>query len=145
MHLLESHFPGCIISDGNNMSAEQIIGDGAVNNSLINEIITEERIVWAINSFAPYKSPGEDGIFPALLQHYMPLLINHIKRIFVASLTLKYTPKNWRGVKVVFIPKSGNHDYSKANSFRPLSLTSFLLKTMEKLIDRYIRDGPLTS
>ena len=28
-------------------------------------------------------------------------------------------------------------------SFRPISLTSFLLKTMERLIDRFIRDGTL--
>jgi len=30
-----------------------------------------------------------------------------------------------------------------AKAFRPISLTSFLLKGMEKLIDRYLRSGPL--
>ena len=31
-------------------------------------IITYRRVGWAIDPFAPYKSPGMDGIFPALLQ-----------------------------------------------------------------------------
>lgn len=41
---------------------------------------------------------------------------------------------------MVFIPKPGRESYAQAKSFRPISLTSFLLKTLEKLIDRYIRD-----
>jgi len=30
-------------------------------------IVTYRRVRWAIDSFAPYKSPGMSGIFPALL------------------------------------------------------------------------------
>ena len=32
------------------------------------EVVTYGRVEVAINSFAPYKSPGMDGIFPVLLQ-----------------------------------------------------------------------------
>jgi hypothetical protein len=31
-------------------------------------VVTYWTVVWAIDSFAPYKSPEIDGIFPALLQ-----------------------------------------------------------------------------
>ena len=31
-------------------------------------------------------------------------------------------------------------DYTTPKAYRPISLTSFLLKTMEKLCERYIRD-----
>jgi hypothetical protein len=32
------------------------------------EVVTYGRVEMAINSFAPYKSPGMNGIFPVLLQ-----------------------------------------------------------------------------
>jgi hypothetical protein len=44
----------------------------------------------------------------------------------------------------MFIPKHGKLDYTEAKSYHPISLSSFLLKTMEKLVDRYIRDGELS-
>jgi hypothetical protein len=31
-------------------------------------MVTYRKVEWAINTFLPYKSPGMDGIFPALLQ-----------------------------------------------------------------------------
>jgi hypothetical protein len=49
----------------------------------------------------------------------------------------------WRQVKVVFIPKPGRNTYSGPKDYRPISLTSFLLKTMERLVDRYLRDEAL--
>jgi len=39
---------------------------------------------------------------------------------------------------VVFIPKPGKRDYTEPKSFRPISLTSFLMKTLERMIDRYL-------
>jgi len=44
---------------------------------------------------------------------------------------------------VAFIPKPGKPNYTTA--FRPSSLTSFLLKGLEKLVDRFLRDRPLAS
>jgi len=40
----------------------------------------------------------------------------------------------------VFIPKLGRTHCTSAKDFRPISLTSFLLKTLEKLVDAYLRD-----
>ena len=48
-------------------------------------------------------------------------------------MTSGYTPQIWRQSKVIFIPKLGKDDYSKAKSFRPISLTPFLFKTLERL------------
>jgi hypothetical protein len=45
----------------------------------------------------------------------------------------------------VFIPKPGRNSYSGLRDYRPISLTSFLLKTMERLVDRYLRDEGLHS
>jgi hypothetical protein len=70
-------------------------------------VVTYRRVEWAIDSFAPYKSPGVDGIFPALLQQ-----AREVVRIFRACLATGYVPAIWRQVKVVFIPKPGRNTYS---------------------------------
>jgi hypothetical protein len=49
----------------------------------------------------------------------------------------------WRQVNVTFIPNPGKSDYTEAKAYRPISLSAFLLKTMEKIVDRHIRDGAL--
>jgi hypothetical protein len=44
---------------------------------------------------------------------------------------------------VTFIPKPRKLDYTEAEAYRPISLSSFLLKTMENLANRHIRDSAL--
>jgi hypothetical protein len=51
----------------------------------------------------------------------------------------------WRHVRVTFIQKPGKYDYIQAKVYRPISLVTFIFKTMEKLMDRHIRDGLLKS
>jgi len=94
----------------------------------------------AIDSFVPHKSPGMDGIFPALQQEGWEVLIPYLVRIFRACLVTGYVPAMWHQVKVVFIPKPGRNSYCGSEDFRPISLTSLLLKTMERLVDRFLRD-----
>jgi hypothetical protein len=69
----------------------------------------------------------------------------HLTYIFAACLAYGYIPIAWRAVRVILIPKSGRDSYELAKSFRPISLTSFFFKTMEKLVDSYIRAGLLNS
>ena len=51
-----------------------------------------------------------------------------------------YDPAMWHQVKVVFIPKPGRSSSCGPRDFRPIRLTSFLLKTMERLVGRFLRD-----
>jgi hypothetical protein len=76
---------------------------------------------------------------PALLKKGIKVLLPSIVLLCRASYTLGYLTKTWRGVKVVYIPKAGTKDPEQPKSYRPISLTSFLLKIMEKLIDLHIR------
>jgi len=102
-------------------------------------VVTFRRVEWAIDSFAPYKSPGVGGIFPALLHQAREVVIPNLVRIFRAGLATGYVPAIWRKVNVVFISKPGRNTYSGPRDYRPISLTSFLLKSMERLLDRYLR------
>jgi hypothetical protein len=70
-------------------------------------VVAYRRLEWAIDTFAPYNSPGADGIFLALLQRAREIGIPHLVRIFRACLVNGYVPAIWRQVKVVFIPKPG--------------------------------------
>jgi hypothetical protein len=86
-----------------------------------------------------------DGIFPALLQEGREVLVPYLVRIFCAFLAAGYIPPAWRQVKVVLIPKPGRNTYCGPKDYRPISLTLFLLKTMERLVDRYLWDETLVS
>jgi len=84
-----------------------------------------------------------DWIFPALLQEGQEVLIPHLVKIFRACLATGYVPSVWCQVKVVFNPKPSRNSYCGTRDFRPISLTSFLLKTMERLVHRILRDDLL--
>jgi hypothetical protein len=49
---------------------------------------------------------------------------------------------SWRHPRVVFIPKPRKKP-TQAKSLSPISLVSFILKILEKIIDRHIRGGDL--
>jgi hypothetical protein len=106
-------------------------------------VITYRSVECAIDSFVPYKNPGMDGIFPTLLQEGREVFIPYLVWIYHACLSTGYVPAIWRQVKVVFIPKPRRNSYSGPRDFRPISLTSLLLKTMERLLDRYLREEAL--
>ncbi len=73
----------------------------------------------------------------------MEVLQQRLITIFKDSIALGYIPKLWEKVRVVFIPKPGKSSNGVAKDFRPISLTSFLLKTVERLLDAYIRSEVL--
>ncbi len=58
-----------------------------------------------------------------------------------------YTPLIWRTMKVVFIPKVGKADYGLAKAYRPITLSNFMLKGLERIMQWMIREkfvhGPL--
>ena len=106
-------------------------------------VVKPALVKWAISTFEPYKSSGPDEIRPVMLQEGMAVLQGLLTKIFRASIALRHVPASWRGAKVVFIPKAGRNGYSKAKDYRPISLTSFLLKTLERMVDRYLKEGVL--
>jgi hypothetical protein len=118
-------------------------GDWNLAKNVINYSINQSKIRWALNIFKPFKSAGTDGVLLALLQEGVEHLVPHLCRIFRACMAYGFVPMAWRQVRVTFIPKPGKLDYTEAKAYHPISLSPFLLKTMEKLVDRYIRDGAL--
>jgi len=97
------------------------------------EWINPDRIAKAFHDFKAKKSPGTDGLKPILLKHLPKSMIQIIELIYKAMVKLQYTPLEWCKARVVFIPKPGKPDYTSPKAFRPISLTNYLLKGIEKL------------
>ena len=145
VELLDKHFPGYTREETSGFSQETspLLRGMNMDWDTASRVVNGEKVRWAIASFQPFKSPGEDGVFPVLLQKGMEALVGPLIKIFRACIATGYVPYMWCKTRVVFIPKPGRGDYTKAGSFRPISLTSFLLKTLERLVGRHIRDGAL--
>ena len=59
----------------------------------------------------------------------------------IAGVNVVECPSISRDTKVVFIPKAGKISHIRPNDFRPISLSSFLLKGLERLLDAFIREN----
>jgi len=130
--LFKTHFPGSITlrKDADRVVEDQVRPvpeDWAISKSTV----TLDRLKWAIGTFQPYKSPGLDGISPVYLQQGQGKLLSILRKVMISSLALGHIPSAWSRARVVFIPKTGKRDITHPKSFRPISLTSFLLKTLE--------------
>lgn len=141
--LLNTHFPGCKPTPSLKWAEYVTPTPSTEDWAVAARTVCEEKVNWAVKTFLPFKSPGMDGVYPALLQWGLDVILIHLVRIFRACIAFRYIPEQWREVRVVFIPKPGKTDYSTAKSYRPISLTSFLLKTLERLCDREIREVAL--
>jgi len=58
--------------------------------------------MWAISLFAPYKAAGLEGIFPALLQMGLEIIIEPMIRTFWACIALGYVPTARQTSRVAF-------------------------------------------
>lgn len=103
--------------------------------NLEKKVVTLERMEEALQAFQPYKSPGPDGIPPVALKNIRGTpLMDRYKDIFRASIRLRHIPSTWKKGKGIFLPKPGKESYERTNSFRMITLTSFPLKWLERLI-----------
>ena len=139
--LINTHFPG------NHAAEDAAPPSGRHQCNTEDErvaFITPEKVITAINSFQSFKAPGPDDIRPIVLKHLGTAGIEKLTLLFRASALLGYIPTAWRTSRVIVIPKPGKADYSVVRSFRPISLSSFLLKTLERLWAWHLEATSLT-
>jgi len=149
-NLLQVHFP-----DGQTLSPEDPIflswnqgGDEELDETdsldTIDGIITMEKIKESISSFSSFKAAGPDEISPCILQHLPDGALEYLRILFIRSLRMGIIPGVWTEMRVVFIPKPNKDSYDIAKSFRPITLSSFVLKTLERLIHWYLSESHLS-
>lgn len=98
--------------------------------------LTKSMVSEAICSFQLDKTPGPDGLRVRMLRCLPDKGLNYLTEVFRGCFELGHVPSLWLQTKAVFIPKPGKKDRTDPKSYRPISLTSFLFKTMEKVIQR---------
>ena len=93
-----------------------------------------DKIKEALGGFEKKKSPGPDGIKPIIFEHLPEKTLLYLQIIYKSCIFLHYTPISWKETKVIFIPKPGKESYRVPKSFRPISLSNYLLKGLERVV-----------
>ena len=141
--LLATHFPNSQ-ELGENEEPPQGMAGRPVDLALLRGIITPEKVRNSIKSFGPMKAAGPDGFKPVVLQNLHDNALKYIVEMYIHAIWLGYSPKCWREMQVVFIPKPGKDDYAHAKSYRPITLSNFILKGLERVIQWHVCDTVLT-
>jgi hypothetical protein len=139
--LLDTHFPG---------STRHSLPDIIIESTTAphHDWINLDSCKAAISHFKNDKAAGPDQIKPIILKNLPDNVISRLCTLFSAIIDTGYTPEIWRHSRAILIPKPGKDDYTNPNSFRPISLTSFMFKTLERLVlwrleDTALKNNPM--
>ncbi len=99
-------------------------------------VMEDIKVRWAVNSFMSYKTSAPYSIYQMCLQKELDVI-----KVYGGSIAVAHIPKPWRDVRVVLIHKPGR-EFSLVKSYLPISLSSFTLKTLEKLMNIFLRRIP---
>ena len=102
-------------------------------SKLNNNHISDERIFGLLDKLRP-TAAGPDGLPSWLLKLAAPCIAEPLAFLFNNSITCQTVPKQWKESTITPIPKVPTPQSEV--DFRPLSVTSILSRTMEKIIVR---------
>ena len=87
----------------------------------------------AIKRMKDKGAAGPDNIPPSFLKSLGPLFLQELLSIFNASFSLAPCPRIWRVAIIIPLLKAGKSP-SEVASFRPISLTSCVVKFLERIL-----------
>ena len=99
--------------------------------------LDREKVIKALKNLDPNKTPGPDGLHPRVLMEVAEQIGDPVLKIYRESIQYSTIPEYWEVANITSIFKGG--DRSNPSNYRPVSLTSVLCKTLERLI----REGML--
>ena len=105
----------------------------------LNDPVTIQEIVSAIEKQkAKDKACDSDGIHPIILGNLKQRSLKTLQQIFNYCLTSGHWL--WKTSNVTFIRKEGKSNYMMPGSYRPISVSSYIGKILERVIDNRIRE-----
>ena len=145
--LLKAHFPD--MSVGGKGKPKEPTEERENRNGEINEteglinFINTEKVTAALRTFKNMKAPGPDGLKPIVLKNLDRRSKEFLTKLYKLSIKLHRVPKCWKEMNVVFIPKPGKDDYTSPKAYRPITLSSFVLKGLERIVLWYLKENIL--
>ncbi|KAL0158529.1 hypothetical protein M9458_046605, partial [Cirrhinus mrigala] len=105
--------------------------------------ISEDEVRQVFRKNKRRKAPGPDGVTPTCLKTCADQLAPIFSQIFNRSLELCEVPSCFKRSTVIPVPKKPK--ITGLNDYRPVALTSVVMKSFEKLVLAYLKDitGPL--
>ena len=100
--------------------------------------VNDELIVDVIKELSCNSAAGPDGVQVALLKNASVELAKPLNILFNHSINMGHVPSTWKEAAVVPIYKGG--DKSLAKNYRPISLTSTIMKVLERIIRKQLVD-----
>ena len=135
-HMEEESFDEHFYEQINNQYEEIIHGDGNTENEESEELNADITDTEIRNSIKNYKSSGKSfdnhGNHPEMFKNLGPLSLNLILILFNLCLHMKLWI--WQHAEVIFLRKEGKKSYSLPGSYRPISITAYLGKLLEKIL-----------
>ena len=137
-HLEAACFDDQFYEETNNLY-DEIMSDanadegGEQESSVLNSDITSQEIKSAIkNTKTSGKSFDNHCYHPEMLKHLGTLSLQLILIIF--NLCLNMNIWIWDNARVIFLKKEGKKTYSIPGAYRPISITSYLGKLLERIL-----------
>ena len=100
-------------------------------------VITEQEVKKEFNRLKENKAPGPDGISPRLLKSCASQLAGVFTEIYNKSLQQRKVPNILKKATIIPVPKK--NAISGLNDYRPVALTAVPMKTLERIILKFIK------
>ena len=103
------------------------------------DTLTQAEVATAIKSINKKSCPGLDFNTGNMISNLPPSGLAVLLKIFNYSFINCRLPQLWKNSKIILLPKKDS-DLDKPSSYRPISLTSCLVKLLEKIISARLRN-----
>lgn len=109
-----------------------------VTSECMDTPLTLHELQVALRQLKTQKSPGPDGITNEMLTHLGNTAMCKLLYIYNYSWKQGQLPQIWKEATMIPVHKKGK-DPKKAASYRPISLTSCVVKTMERIVNARLK------
>ena len=136
---LRSSINNVFINQNTSLALEAFpFGPSALQETFDIDRISPKEVAETLRSLPNKSSCGSDEISYRLMKEAGPALVGPLVTLFNRSLLLRQEPDEWKKAIVILIFKGGRKDRQKPSSYRPISLTSCVARTMEKIVNAKI-------
>ena len=139
-HLQGANFDEIFYEETNNLY-EEILHKNECEDVTIRDLNAEITLAEIKSTIKIYKSngksPDKEQFHPKMFKHLTNKTLQYIQKL--ANQSLEQGRWIWNKSEVIFLRKSGKDTYSKPGSYRPISISSYIGKLIEKIIARRIQ------